>query len=147
MRTCAPITAYGPMLTDAASSAFASTMAVGWTCAIGSGHLAHRAHQLGLGSEFLADQRAALELEDAGLHALDRHVEDQLVARLHRPLEARAIDAGEVVDGVVVEVYAHDLEREQRRSLRQCLEHQYARHHRALGEVSGEERFVHRHVL
>ena len=40
----------------------------------------------------------ARELEDARLHPIERDVEDHLVARLDRPLEARRVDAGEVVD-------------------------------------------------
>src|SRR5438093_1068308 len=87
MRTCAPITAYGPMLTDAASSAFESTMAVGWTCAIGSGHLAHRAHQLGLGSEFLADQRAAHQQERIAVRQLLENLVDVHISGA-RPPEA-----------------------------------------------------------
>ena len=36
-------------------------------------------------------------------HAVDGNVENELVARLHWPLEARAVDAGEVHDGLLVQ--------------------------------------------
>jgi hypothetical protein len=45
---------------------------------------------------------SSLELVDAGLGAQQLHVHHELVARLHRPLEAGAVDAGEVVDRLVV---------------------------------------------
>ena len=48
------------------------------------------------------DAARAWNLKMPDFIAVERHVEDQLVARLDRPLEARLVDAGEVVDGLVV---------------------------------------------
>src|SRR5690349_24969834 len=78
--TCACTTAYGPMVTFWPSCAPGSTIAVGWMVAIAeradaSGDRAHRAGQFGLDGDLLADQRACLELEDAGLHAAQRRLE------------------------------------------------------------------------
>ena len=60
---------------------------------------------------------------------------------------ARPVDAGEVIDRLVVRRDAQRVEGQQRRRLRQRLEHQHPRHHRAMGEVAGEERLVDGHVL
>jgi hypothetical protein len=44
----------------------------------------------------LAYEGLALELVDAGLRACQLHIERELVARLDRALEARAVDAREL---------------------------------------------------
>ena len=74
------------------------------------------------------------EFPDAALGGDDRDFEDQLVAGLDRPLEARAVDADEVVDRLVVGLAAHGLEGQDRRRLRQRLDDQHARHHRMVRE-------------
>ena len=88
----------------------------------------------------------ARELEDARLHALDAST-----SRISwspgstGALEARAVDAGEVVDACSrPATLAVGRERQQRRGLRQRLEHQHAGHHRAVREVAVEERLVDR---
>src|SRR6476620_2593795 len=90
--TCGPIRVYGPTETLASSSAFGSTIAVGWMLAISLGHRPLGAHQLRLAGDVLAHARRRLELEDARLLAQDLHGHDQLVAWFHRPLEAGAVD-------------------------------------------------------
>src|SRR4051812_25189312 len=101
MRTCGPITAYGPTATEASSSAAGSTIAVGWIWvmrgpavrAASAADLAHRAHQRRLAGELVAHQGAGRVLVDAAPGALDARLERELVARLHHALEARAVDA------------------------------------------------------
>ena len=89
--TWGPITLYGPTLTELSSWAAGSMRAVAWMrgavadilifkCRAYSGQGAHGAHQFGLASDRLSNAGYALELEDAGLHALQRHIHDQLVA-------------------------------------------------------------------
>jgi hypothetical protein len=65
--------------------------------------LALGAHQRGLACDLVAHHGAAAELEDAGLHAVQVHLQHELVAGFHRALEARAVDAHEVVDVVVLQ--------------------------------------------
>src|SRR5690606_38045519 len=64
-----------------------------------------------------------------------------------RPLEAHVVDAGEVHHRVLVGLHAAALERQQRGRLRHRLDDQHAGHDRMMREVTGEERFGHRHVL
>src|SRR5690606_18187333 len=127
--TSGPITAYGPTCTLGSIRAAGSTMAVGWmrsVMAVGpDGRAAARscrgvrgrrlatrdvaqgAHELRFGHHLAVDARAALELPDQPRLAQDVHLQAQLVARHHRPLEAGFVDAGEVEDGVVVRPPAH----------------------------------------
>src|SRR3990167_4997372 len=144
MRTCGPITAYGPTVTLSANSALASTRAVAWICVMGcsSRHLAHGAHQLGFDRRLAAHTGAGLVLVDAGLGALEAGLQDQLVARLDHALEAGAVDADEVPHRALVGLLAHRLEGQQRGGLRQRLEHQHTRHHRPVRKVAHEERLV-----
>src|SRR3954447_1411953 len=102
MRTCGPMTVYGPTLTELSIWAAGSTMAVGWIAIVRSLDRAHGAHQLAFAGDLLADARDALELVDAGLVAPPLDVHHELVARLHDALEAGPIDAGEVVHRLVV---------------------------------------------
>src|SRR5437762_7042259 len=123
-------------------------IAVEWIVAMpSSADAAHRAHQLRRHRELVADRRTRIELEDAGLVTLEHHIEHQLVARLDRALEACAVDADEVVDGLVVDRLVQCRERQQRRRLRQRLEHQHAGHHRPMRKVTLEERLVDRDIL
>src|SRR6478735_8639610 len=148
--TFGPITEYGPTLTPASSSALGSTSAVGWTLAMprcASGDAAHRAHQVGLAGDLVADAGPGGELVDAGAGAVEGDLQRQLVARFHRPLEARVVDADEIDDRVLVEAGADRRKRQQRGRLRQRLEHQHARHHRAVREVADEVRLVDGDVL
>jgi methylaspartate ammonia-lyase len=107
----------------------------------------HGAHQLGLDGQLAVHGGARRVLVDGALLARDRRLEDQLVARLHHALEARAVDAGEVVQARAVRLLAFRRERQQRRGLGQRLQHQHARHHRTVREVPVEERLVDRDVL
>jgi len=95
MRTRAPTMLYGPTSTSSASSDVRSTSAVEWIlgttklpwpCAARTSVPLHRPvrHR----------QRAAGELADAALDPIHRGLEEQLVARFDRALEAGAIDAG-----------------------------------------------------
>jgi hypothetical protein len=124
-----------------ASSAAGSTMAVAWIghAALGLSQLAHRAHQLGLGRHLAVDESAGLVLVDAGLARGRCCFQDQLVAGLDRPLEARVVDADEVHHHVVGDVLPSRLEGQQRRRLRQRLEHQHAGHHRPGRKVAGKK--------
>src|SRR3954469_561250 len=145
--TCGPTSVYGPTVTLGSSCALGSTIAVGWMFAIASGDGPHGAHEFRLAGDLLAHARRALEFVDARLLAHDFHVHHELVTRLHRPLEARAVDAGEVDDGIGVARGRLVGEGEQARRLCHRFEHQNARHHRAVREVAHEVRFVDRDVL
>src|SRR6185437_11559804 len=103
--------------------------------------LAQRAEELGLADDGVADLRDGVELADAAALAAQR------VARDHRLLEARAVDAHEVVDPAPVVLVSEALEGEHRRGLRHRLHDEDAGHHRVVREVPREERLVHRHVL
>src|SRR5690606_41376732 len=72
----------------------------------------------GLAGHLSAHARGALELVDAGLGPLQAHVHQQLVARLHDALEARTVDAGEVIDGLVVGRHTQGVEGQDRKSTR-----------------------------
>src|ERR1700712_3538364 len=106
MRTCGPMTAYAPTVTEESSSAAGSTSAVEWMFVMpqrpaASGRdVAHGAHQRGLDGQLVAHHGACRVLVDARLLALDARLEDQLVARLHHALEAGAVDADEVVQAL-----------------------------------------------
>src|SRR5690606_16613456 len=162
IRTPAPMTAYAPTSTLPSSSARGSTIALGWMrdmpgvrstrgrrrrSAAPRLDLAQRAHQLGLGGDLAIDRGLARVLPDRPRNAHDLDLEPELVAGHDGPLEAGAVDAHEVVDGARVGHAAHGLERQDPRSLRQRFDLQHARHHRQVGKVAGEERFVDRHVL
>ena len=87
------------------------------------------------------------EFPDAAQRALQRGLQDELVAGQHRPAEARLVDADEVQLPVLVRIHARGDEREDARGLRQRLEDDHARQHRPVREMSGKERLVDRHVL
>jgi hypothetical protein len=74
------------------------------------------------------------------LRGFDTDVDDQLVAGPDRLLEARIVDADEVVHRVVVGLDAHGLEGQYRRRLRHRLDDQHARHHRMVRVVPRERR-------
>ena len=87
------------------------------------------------------------ELPDAAQRALQRRLQDQLVAGLDRAAEARLVDADEVQRALLVRVHAGGDEGEDARGLRQRFEDHHARHHRPMREVAREERLVDRDVL
>src|SRR5476649_817784 len=62
-----------------------------------SGRIFHGAHQLGFGCHGTVHFGARAELPDAAHVALEVHVQDQLVAGLDHALEARLVDAHEVI--------------------------------------------------
>src|SRR6187399_65940 len=105
------------MVTPASSCAFGSTIAVGWIVATAapSGDSAHRAEQLGLASDVLADHGTGLVLVDARAGAFQADFHHKLVAWFHRPLEAGAVDTREVDDGICAGLVALGGERQQRR--------------------------------
>jgi hypothetical protein len=107
-----------------------------WVPGVSDG--AHGAHQFGLAGHLIAHAAHALELEDAAAHAVDRDVQNQLVARLHRALETRTVDAGEVVT-VLSSGTRPWCRTPAGRRLGQRFQHQHARHDRAVREVPGEK--------
>ena len=138
-----------------------STIAVGWMrVAVGSRssasravhwrrrRCADRAHELGLGRDGVVDARLAVKLPQPARLALERHLE----RAARRPamtglLEARVVDADEVVDQSLVGLVVLGREREDRRGLRHRLDDQHAGHHRVVREMAREIRLVDRHVL
>src|SRR6266568_3837801 len=95
MSASGPMRENAPTLTSGARRAPAETIAVGWTPAIELRDVAHSRHELRLGDQLVADARLGGELEDTPHHVeLDR-LEHQLIAREHRSLESRVIDARE----------------------------------------------------
>src|SRR5258708_762394 len=109
MRLCAPIvvpsptstspsiTVYGPTLTLAPSFARLSTVAVGWIALMDALQLPKGTDQLGLRDQGAGDGGDGVELRHAAAAASGSDLDAQLVAREHRALEARAVDADEVV--------------------------------------------------
>ncbi len=75
----------------------------------------------------------------------ERHFEAQPVTRHYLPPELRIVDATEV--GMARRLAIRSLHQEQRRDLRQRLNHEHARHQRRAGKVSLEEIFVDGDVL
>src|SRR5689334_20920502 len=134
MRTFERTMLYSPTLTDSSSCAPDSTIAVGWICAMEQDRLrrsafdaAHRAHQLCLDRGRAVDDRLGVELDDAAARALELRMQHQLVARLDRALEARAVDADEIEHVLLVRHHAGLVEREDGRCLRERLQHHHAR--------------------
>jgi len=70
-----------------------------------------------------------------------------LIARLHRLLEARIIDADEIIDGILIGFHIGCLERQKSSSLRQRFDHQYPWHDGMMRKVSCKKRFVDRYIL
>ena len=98
--TCGPITVYGPTSTEL-SQLGAPVDDRGRVDAAPCGcrrqAIVRIVHISSASQAMSSPTRAApLNLQMPALRAHQRHVHDQLVARLHRPLEARAVDAGEV---------------------------------------------------
>ncbi|CAM2159508.1 hypothetical protein PT2222_50347 [Paraburkholderia tropica] len=172
MVTFAPTIAYGPISTVSSTCAPGSTIAVGWILLIRPGspnsvsvparhpardgnarrvllrcvHFLDGTHQFRFAGNRAFDFGDCLELPDAAHVALERHVQDELVARFHHALEARAVDAHEVVQRVL-EVLLLFREREQRGGLGQRFENHHAGHDRTLREMAREKGLVDRHIL
>ena len=120
-----------------------STIAVGWIIAARRVRRLARAHRSSASATTASSTRATpVNLPDAAQRALERHLELELVAGHHRLLEARAVDADEVVDRLAVVLVPVRLERQDRRGLRHRLDDQHARHHRVVREMPLEERLV-----
>src|SRR5499426_622725 len=138
------------MVTSGASLASGSTIAVGWI--IGAALrdvscVAERAHQLGRGRETLAHSRLRDEPPNAFQMAVDVRLEQELIARAHRALEARIVDPEEVDDRVLVRQSLPRLEREDRRRLGHRLDHHDPGHDWAVREMARKERLVDGDVL
>ena len=85
---------------------------------------------------------------DASARAIGRYLDDQLIARDDRTLEARIVDASEVIQRIGIRaIVAARIRQQQRRGLRHSFEHQHARHDRPVREMPPEEWFVDRDVL
>src|SRR6476620_3848631 len=125
----------------------ASTLMSGFMSGLMSRDGAHGAHELSFAGNHITDAGDALELEDASLHAVEGDIHHELVAGLHGPLEARTINACEVVHGFVVRRDAQGVERQQGSGLRHRFEHQHAGHHGVMREMAHEKGFVDRDVL
>src|SRR6266567_3094344 len=141
MSASGPMTENAPTLTSGARRAPAETIAVGWTPAIELYlNVAHSRHELRLGDQLVADARLGGELVDTPHDVeLDR-LEHQLIAREHRSLESRVIDAREEQQRFgVMALAARDIG-EDGRDLRHRFDHEHARHHRVAGKVTLEER-------
>ena len=107
------------------------------------GHERH--HQLGLGNNRFTDRGDRMRPRQFAAASAERHFEAQPVARHYLPPELRIVDATEV--GMARRLAVRSLHQEQRRDLRQRLDHEHARHQRRAGKVSLEEIFVDGDVL
>src|SRR5262249_26860454 len=83
-------------------------------------------------------------MPDRPSHDLQLAGERQLVARLDHPFESNVVDAGE--EGELAAVLL-ERERGDRTCLRECLDHDHARHDRAAGKVAWEEPLVTANLL
>src|SRR5207253_9596224 len=107
--------------------------------------LAQGAEELGFGGDGIADLGDGGELRRAAAGAALVDLDGEGVAGRHGALEARAVDADEVVDPLAVVLVAEALQRQHRGGLRHRLHDEHSRHHRVMREVPGKERLVHRY--
>ena len=95
-------------------------------------------HEIGFGHDLTIDSRGRLGADNRAALPVERDLEAQPIARHHLLAELGVLDAAQQDPAV-----AH----EQRRDLRQRLDHQHARHQRHPGKVPLEELFVDGDVL
>ena len=101
--------------------------------------------QLGFRDELIADERRGVHPRQRRAAPAERHLQPQPIARHDLPAELGVVHAAQVDAGVGRRVIP--LEQQNRRDLRQRLQHQDAGHQRRAGKVSLEEFLVHRDVL
>ena len=101
--------------------------------------------QLGFGDDLVADVGGGLRLRERGPLPAERDLEPQAIAGDDLAPELGAVDAAQVDARVRRRVFA--LQQQNRRHLRQRLEHQHAGHERQAREVPLEEFFVDGDVL
>src|SRR5450830_434366 len=125
MRTCGPMMEYGPTSTELSSSALESMSAVEWMPAILLPRRLARvlraadgAHQFRFQRHLAVDRADCLVFPDAARHAQDFHVHLQLVARLHRTLEACIVDTDKIHHRIFIGFHAHGQEGQQSGRLR-----------------------------
>jgi hypothetical protein len=87
------------------------------------------------------------ELPDATHRALERCLENQLIAGFNRPSETGVVDADEVHRALCVGIHASGDECEDAGSLRQRLEDHHTRKYRTMRKVPWKEMFIERHIL
>src|SRR5690606_1454845 len=92
--------------------------------------------------ELFTDEGAARELPDTALIGNVLGLEDQLIARYYAALEARVVDADEIVDRAVSGFLALALETENAGGLRHGFDDQYTGHYRYGREMAIEIRLV-----
>ena len=142
IRTCGPIIACGPIVVPS------PICARGWTIADGSISVrsgTRPEQQLGLGDDLIADVRRRLRPRERGAPPAERDLEPQAIAGHDLTAELRVVDAAQVDARVGRRVLA--LQQQDRRHLRQRLEHQHAGHQRRARKMSLEELFVDGDVL
>ena len=142
MRTCGPIVACGPIVVPS------PICARGWTIAVGSMSVRsgdQPEQQLGFGDHLVADVGRGLRPRERRAPPAERDFEPQPVAGHDLPAELGVVDAAQVDARVRRRVVA--LQQQDRRHLRQRLEHQHAGHQRRAGKMSLEELFVDGDVL
>ena len=105
----------------------------------------HREQQVHLGDDVLADIGGAADAGQLRAFTLERHFEADAIAGHHLPPELRFVDAAQVRDRARRLLLA--VEQQDRRGLRQRLDHQDAGHQRLAREVALEELFVDGGVL
>ena len=141
-RTFAPMTASGPIVVPAPTCACGCTMAVGsiW---VRSGTRTEQ--EIGFGDDLIADVRDRLRARERGAPAAERDLQPQPVAGHDLPAELRVVHAAQIDAGVGRRPFA--LQQQNRRHLRQRLEHQHAGQRRRAREVALKEFLVDRDVL
>src|SRR5688572_30438762 len=147
--TCSPITENGPTSTSAASRAPRCTSALGWIFPVMRGSFVidrlDRAQDGGFRHGLPGDARHAAEAADAAQRALEDHLDLELVARHHRFLEARVVDADVVVHRALALLGgALAAEHHHPRRLRHRLQDQHAGHDRPARKMALEMRLVRR---
>src|SRR5450759_4199915 len=108
---------------------------------------AHGAQELGFARHHVAHAGTRGKFHQAAPLLKYLGLEHQRIARDDGTLEARAVDAGKIVDRLVVQFLAQGLERKQCGRLRHGLDDQHPGHDGKVRKVSLEERLVDGDIL
>src|SRR3989344_2271718 len=105
------------------------------------------AHQFGARTQLVADIGTGLELPDAPYLAQYGRLDAQLVPRFHRTLEARLVDADEVVHRFTIRECPQAPERQDGTGLGHRLENEDAGHPGPVREMTLKKWLINRHIL
>src|SRR5260364_20776 len=142
MRTCGPITAYGPMTTVESSCALQSMIALAWMCVILCPvPPGERCTSVRLRGNCAFHFSAGAEFPGFAPRPFMMHVQNQCVARRNRPFEARLVNACEVIQRLLRDLFGA-AKGQQRGGLCERFNDEHAWHQRALREVAAEIRLI-----